>query len=235
MVGDEGHVGRKKCLVAIMNAHRNVRPPQKSLGQRSAIVETDFGLHDCFAGRKMDADHAFHPQHGIVFAQPYRAAAVGMLLDGGVNRHIRGRPMMLRPVELDASGYPGAKQSHQRRLDHVLAVEKIVTIGLVEAGMNAASDFGKKHQLDEFVLEENSLISGIYFFKSDAVSKRIGINLPAASLVNPLFEKHGIGVGFLNRISGNRHLLFPAANRSGFTPQAHHSLSSAIQKFVSKS
>ena len=183
----------------------------------------------------MDADHAFHPQHGIVFAQPHRAAAVGMLLDGGVDRHIRRRPMMLRPVELDAAGYPRSKQSHQRRLDHVLAVEKIVTIGLVEARMNASPDLGKNHQLDEFVLEENGLIGGIYLFKSYAVSKGIGINLPAASLVNPLLEKHGIGVGFLNRISGNCHLLFPAANRPGFTPLAHHSLSSAIEKIAPKS
>src|SRR5450631_1001032 len=169
----------------------------------------------------MDAHHTLHPQHGIVLAQPNCSAAVCVLFNRCVDRHERGRPVMLWPVELDASRNPGPKQSNKGRLDYILPVKKVVLVGLVEPRMNSPANFGKNHQLNEFVFKKDGSITCIHFLKSHAVDKWIGIDLAAASLINPFLEKHGIGVGVLDRIGWNRQAFFPAADLIGFKCFVH--------------
>ncbi len=53
---------------------------------------------------------------------------------------------MLRPVELDSTRNPGPQQAHQRGLDYVLAIEKIVSVGFVLPDVNASADFGQDHE-----------------------------------------------------------------------------------------
>ena len=164
MIGNKGDIGRKECLVLIVNPHRNIGPPQKGLRQGRPVVQPDPGLDNRLARRKTDAHHAFHSQHGIVFAEPHGAAAIGVLLDRRMDRHISGRAVVLRPVELNAAGDPWSQQSHQRRLDHVLPVKEIVLVGLVETRVNSPANFGKDHQLDIFVLEEDRPVTGLSTF-----------------------------------------------------------------------
>ena len=84
--------------------------------------------------------HTFHALHGIVITAPHRDGAIGMPLDLGLDRHERRRPVMLRPVEFDAAGDPWARQTHKSRLDHILPIEEIVSVGFVETDVNAAAN-----------------------------------------------------------------------------------------------
>ena len=79
MVRNVGYIGWKESLVLIVDPHRNICPPEKGLRQWSAVVEPDSGLDYSLSRTEVDADHAFHSQHGIVLAKPYSAASIGML------------------------------------------------------------------------------------------------------------------------------------------------------------
>ena len=61
---------------------------------------------------------------------PATAPPSGSALDGPVGGHEGAGPMVLRPVELDAAGDPGARQADERGLDDVLAVDEVVAVGL---------------------------------------------------------------------------------------------------------
>src|SRR5580704_8812455 len=144
-----------------------------------------------------------------------------MLLNACMHRHIGRRPMMLRPIELHAAGDPRTQQSHEGRLDDMLAIEEVVSVGFVEPGVNAAADFRKNHQLDKFVLKHDGAVGLVLLLKRHAVSKRIGINLAAAALVNALLQEHGIRISVLDRVGWNDDLFFPTADRFKFVRSTH--------------
>lgn len=52
----------------------------------------------------------------------------------------------------------------------------------------------------------------VFFLKCNAVCKRVGINLSATPLIDPLLQKHRIWVGVLHWIGRNRNLLLIAAH-----------------------
>ncbi len=56
--------------------------------------------------------------------------------------------MMLRPVELHATGNPRPQQANESGFDHILPVEEIVAVRLVLADVNAAPDLRQDHQAD---------------------------------------------------------------------------------------
>ena len=120
--------------------------------------------------------------------------------------------MMLRPVELNTARDPRTEQSHERWLDHVLAIEEVVLVCLVEPSVNAAADLWKNHQMNEFVFEKNSLVGFVHFLERNAIDKWIRINFSAAPLINPLLKKHGVRVRILHWVGGDCDQLFPAAD-----------------------
>ncbi len=66
-------------------------------------------------------------------------------------------PMMLRPVEFDAAGDPRAGQPDERRLDHILPIEEVIAVGLVEPNVNAPADLRQNHQAQIRVLNVHRL------------------------------------------------------------------------------
>lgn len=54
--------------------------------------------------------------------QEHRYAAVLLFVQHIVHRQIGGRPVVLRPVELDAAGDPGAGKPYQGRLYYMIIV-----------------------------------------------------------------------------------------------------------------
>ena len=91
------------------------------------------------------AMHAFHAQHRIVIAAPDGDGAVGISLNFRFDGHESSGPVMLRPIELDASGDPWPGKTNERRLDHVLPVEEVISVRLIESNMDAAADLGQHH------------------------------------------------------------------------------------------
>jgi hypothetical protein len=144
--------------------------------------------------------------------------AVGVLFDLRFDRHVRCRPMMLRPVEFDAARAPRSCEPDERRLDHVLAIEKIVVVCFVEPDVDAAADFRKHHHADEFIFDVQSLPGVRDRLGRDSIVKRQRIDGAAAALIDALFEEHRIFVGRHRQIRGNRDGLgrqARSANRIG--------------------
>src|SRR5882757_10604345 len=93
-----------------------------------------------------DAVHSLHALHRVMVAAPHGNGAIRVMLDLCLDWHERRRPMVLRPVELDTAGDPGTCQANECRLDHVLAVEEVVAVCLVEPDVNAAANLRQYHQ-----------------------------------------------------------------------------------------
>ena len=120
--------------------------------------------------------------------------------------------MVLRPVELHAAGDPRPEKAHQRRLDHVLAVEKVVLIGFVGSRVNPPANLGQNHESNELVFKKDCAIFPVFLRQGHAIGEGIGIDLSAAPLIDALFQKHRIGIGILNRVSRDIYLLLVTAN-----------------------
>src|SRR5580700_3610745 len=108
-----------------MDAGGDVSPPKKGLSLLSAVVQPHFELEHGSAGAQADAVHSFHSRHGIVVAAPYGDGAVWVAFHGGFDRHEGCGTMVLRPVELDATGDPGASEPHEGGLNDVLTIEEV--------------------------------------------------------------------------------------------------------------
>jgi AraC family transcriptional regulator of arabinose operon len=121
---------------------------------------------------------------------------------------------VLWPVELDPAGNPGTSQPHERRLDHVLAVDCLVTVGQVSNGMNPAPDLGKQHDLHKPVVKKYRVPFTLGRLLGDSVVERQRIDAAAAPLVNALFQKHGIEIRRVWLVSGKRDRF--SADADGF-------------------
>src|SRR5258708_296714 len=135
VVGDKAHILRKERLILLVDARRNVRPPQECLRILGAVVEAHSKLEISLAWAKAQTVHSFHPHHGIMIATPYRYRSVRISLNSRFDRHKGRRPVMLRPVELHSARDPWTSKANQGRLDHVLAVEEVVAIHFVVTHM----------------------------------------------------------------------------------------------------
>jgi hypothetical protein len=68
-------------------------------------------------------------------------------------------------VEFHAARDPGAEQTDQRRFDNMLSIDKIVAVGFIQRGVDAPAETRQYHQLDIFILQEDSLIRLINFVR----------------------------------------------------------------------
>ena len=186
MVRDVSHVGREKRLILIVYANADIRPPKKCLSNRCTVVKSYFCLDICLTRMQTYAHHPLHALHGLVLAEPDCDTPVLAVLDGVLRRHEGGRPMMLRPVELDTAGDPGAKQSNESRFDDMLPIKKIVPIRLVLPDVNTPANFRQDHQMDVLVFQKNGFVGFIRLLIGNPIRERVGIDLAAAALVNPL-------------------------------------------------
>jgi len=87
----------------------------------------------------------------LQFADPHRPAAVGACLEAVLHREERRRAVVVGNVPLDAAGDPRADQSDERRLDHVLPVEEVVAVGLVNAREDPSADLRRDTDLQVLV------------------------------------------------------------------------------------
>ena len=209
VVIDAVHVRREDGLGVVVHRHRRIRPPQEGLGQRGPVVElsADFDIGLVRIQRKLrDLLGAVHLVHVV---DQQRLAAVRVLPQLMVHRHIGRGTMVLRPVELDAAGDPGSQKPHQRRLDHMIVVNKVVIIGLVVGPLDSAAQLRQDHHLDVLILQIDRLPVPVMLLPADDLGGGIGINLSRASLIHPLLQKHGILIGLSDFIGGDQHRLFP--------------------------
>src|SRR5262245_43529983 len=143
---------------------------------------------------------------------PYRPGTAGMFFDLKAHRHERCWSMMLWPIELYAAGNPRPSQTHERRFDNVLAVEKVIPVRLVHADMDASANFRQNHDAQKLVLQMNCLPRVLDRIRRDAVCERQWVHPPTAALIDPSFQKHGVLVGRQRMICRDHDGLRPRLN-----------------------
>ncbi len=61
---------------------------------------------------------------------------------------------MLRPVELNTTGYPRPCQAHKSGLDHMVVIDEMTLADFVLGHLDATSEFRKDHHFYIFVLNK---------------------------------------------------------------------------------
>ena len=195
-----------------MHARGDVRPPEKGLDVRRAVVGADFELDDGPARMEADAVHPLHPRHGIVVAAPDGLRAVGMFLDFKIHRQKRRGPVVLRPVELDAAAGPWPGETDQRGLDDRLVVNQVIAVGLVLDRVDASAQFRQDQRADEFVFNPDGFPFPVHRFFRNAVGEGQGIDFAAAALIDALFQKHRVFIRGGGQIGGDDQIFSPGAH-----------------------
>ena len=209
VVGDIIDIGREEALVLFVDPGGDIRPPQEGLRQGGPVVGADLQLDAGRIGMEADPVHPLHPHQRIMVAQPDSERAIRLFLDAPGDRHEGGRPMMLRPVELDPARSPWSGQANQRRLDDILPVEDVIAIGLVGRRMDPPADLRQDHHFQVLVLQEDRRPLPVALGLADPVVERQRIDTAIAPLVNPLLQEHRVLVRSLRLIRGNGDLLGP--------------------------
>ena len=203
------HVRREHRLSVVVHGDCGICPPEEGLRHRSPVVKLSSDLNICFVRIKSDrSDHlcAVHPVH---ITEKERLAAVFVFTDLNVYRHIGRGPVVLGPVELYASGYPGTCESHKRGLYHLIVINKIVAVGLVVSALYPASKLRQDHHFDIAVLKKDRVPFLVFFLSADSLCCGIGIYLSRTSLIDSLFQKHRVSVGCSRLIGRDRDFFFP--------------------------
>ena len=136
------HIGRKHRLIMIVHFDGRIGPPQKGLGQVGPVVDFHLDLDIGFAGMQSKTGHTFGARHPLQFAAPDGSTAVGVFLQDIIQWLVSGRPVMLRPVKLDAPRNPGSGEADQSRLDNAVVINKMALQAFVVCHLNAAAQGG---------------------------------------------------------------------------------------------
>ncbi|MPM02246.1 hypothetical protein SDC9_48491 [bioreactor metagenome] len=132
-----------------------------------------------------------------------------MFVDLVGNRHEGGGTVVLGPVELDASADPGSKEADQRRLDHLIIVDCILTGCLVYDPVDASTELRQYHHFQVVVFQEYSTIRSVFLGITNRFNDGVGVDSSAAALVNPVLKEHRVGIGLSCCIGGDHNLFFP--------------------------
>jgi hypothetical protein len=137
-------------------------------------------------------------------------------LDCDLDRKKRRGAMMLRPVELNSSRYPGTCESNECRLDYILPVEKVITVSLVVSNVNSPTDLRQDHDTQILILKMDRLPCVFARLGGNAIDDRQRINLSAAALINTLFKKERIGVRLRRQVGSHHYRFLPRLYWSRF-------------------
>ena len=203
------HIGREDGLGIIVDRNRRVRPPQEGLRHAGAVVELADDLDVGLSGIEADLRDSLGAVHLVHVMQQHGHAAVLILQGHIIHRKEGGRPVMLGPVELDAAGDPGTGQAHQRRLDHVIVIDKIIAVRLVIGPLDPAAQLRQHHHLQVLVFQPDRRVLLVGLRLADLLHRGIGIYLAAASLIHTLVQENGIFLRFSDLIGGDHDLLHP--------------------------
>ena len=181
----------------------------KCLSQVCAVVQLPADLNIRLVRIQGERSDSLGPVHLINVIAQERLAAVLVLRDHMVYRHIGRRPVMLRPVKLDAAGDPRSGQSNQRRFDHTVVVNKVIVVCLIQRALDTAAQFRKDHDLQVVIFQPDRVPDFICPGEADLLSGRVRIQFSARSLIHSFLKEHRILVCLSCLIGLNLHILFP--------------------------
>ena len=82
-------------------------------------------------------------------------------------------------------------------------------LGFIESHLNPAPQFRQNHDFQVLVFQKNGIPFLINLLIQYFLNHRMRINHTAASLVNPLFQKHRILFRFSDSVGWNNYLFVP--------------------------
>ena len=207
MIIDRRDIRGKDRLCVVIDGYRGIGPPEEGLGVRRAVVQLTLDLDIGPARAEGEAGDDLRTVHLIHITYRKSDGTVGILVQDAACRHICGGPVVLRPVEFYAAADPGSQQSHQCRLDDFVIVDEVIAVRLVIGPLYPAAQLRQHHDVDIFVLQDDRIVCDILLLIHDLVYYRIGVDTPAAALIDALFQEHRILVRLADAIGRNRYLL----------------------------
>ena len=203
------YVRREHGVGVLVHRHGGVGPPQEGLGQVRRVVQPPLYLNVGLPRVQGDGRGALGAVHPVCLPHKHRAGAVLPPLQGVVHRGEGGGPVVLGPVELNAPGHPGAAQPHQGGLYHVVVVDKVVAVCLVQRPLDAPPQLGQHHHLQVLVLQKHRLVGYVLLLVGDFLRHWEGVHLPRAALVGPVLQKQRGRLRTAGTVGGDGDFFFP--------------------------
>ncbi|MPN58892.1 hypothetical protein SDC9_206608 [bioreactor metagenome] len=102
------YIGREDRFIGIVDRYGRIGPPEEGLRKRCPVINFCFYLNIGFVGIKRDAMHPLQSEHPFHLIAPDRFASIRIRFNHKFGRIKGAGPVMLRPVKLDPSRYPGS-------------------------------------------------------------------------------------------------------------------------------
>ena len=209
MVIDRGHILREHRDRVIIYRYRGVRPPQEGLGHFRAVIQLCRQFDIRLIGIKGHPQHPFRTEHVLDLSHPDCRTSI-LIFRIGIFHRIKGAgSVMLGPVKFNATRDPGAGQSHQRRFDDMIVVDKIIAVGLVISPLDPSTQFRQHHHLQIIIFQKKRRVFLIHFLIADFLDHCVRINSSRASLIDTFLQKYRVLIRFPGFVSGDRHFFFP--------------------------
>ena len=212
MVVDTVHIRRENRLRMIIDRDCRIRPPQKGLRKRCAVIKLPSDLDISTIRIQRDRCNLLRSIDLVDISRQYGNTPIFVLTDPVVNRAEGRRTMMLRPVEFNPPADPRSAQAYQSRLDHMVVVDKIISVCLVICSLNASAQFWQNHHTNILVLKPDCSVCPLCLCAADFIDCRIWIYFPGTSLINTFLEEHRVPVRCSNLISWDDNRFFPGSN-----------------------
>ena len=176
-VGEQPPGGRRKDELRLLpDRAGRVHPVVEAvrIGGRVAELRLDVDRSD--AGMERDRDRPRHPADQFEIADGHRGGTIRM--DGGAALYFfqRLRVVAVGEVELHADRGPGAAHREEAGADHRVAVEHLLTVELVECGVEAAAQLRQNRQLEKFVLQSERFKNALLLPELNHFAERVGVD-----------------------------------------------------------
>ena len=210
---------RENDLVVLVGMCSHIVPVQHGIAVLRIVEETARNL---YVGLVRIQGEAYGPAHAVTllnFSNPDGLGAVSVVHQRVVDGILGSGTVMMEHVPLDAAAYPGTQHTYILGLDYGLAVENLISVGLVRGIQEAAADIRKNAYLDIVVLQIQRPVGAVHLFQRRIVIHSVGINSALGPLVGeiPLKQRgffrslHSVG----GKVDGSLPHLYRSILRRG--------------------
>ena len=203
------YIWRKYTLEMFIHRNSRIRPPQKGLRKRSAVINFCLEFNKGLVRIERETERAFCSEHFLILVHPNGFTAVRVFLNGIINGIKGRRAMVLRPVKLNSPADPGAGQTDQGRFDHIIMIDKMIIVGFVIRHLDTPTQFWQYHNPDKVIFQVYRIPGFVFLLIIHFVNHRMWVYYATAALVYAILEKHGVLVRISGLIGWNIHILLP--------------------------
>ena len=215
VIGPELGGRRKDDLVLLRGMDPGICKIEKGMDKRGPVVRSEGNFEIGFSGMNSHPQHELHTVPDLQLTDPDRTASILVLLHDIVHRHKCGGPVVVRKVPFNAPGYPCTQHSDQSRLDHMLPVNEIIPVGLIQRTKQPAPYLGQQFDL-MYSFSRKTMSYSFSTRVSERLSKiGIGIYPSLGTLVGPSLIEPGYPVGLIHEVGGKDDRFLPDLHRDG--------------------